>query len=369
MSLLRNVYNPAPVRCRQISPQYNVLISSHSTMSEGKVKKITDVQRGFLQRIMAEKLVAATDVKRVLDECKEAFAPVGEGAKADETTVYSTLRDINDHLEVLGFAIEKLSYEVDGTVYYGFRNTLRDDIAEKFGARLKPWEYAALKITIAIIIDSADGGMRVDNFLKLKSFLSRAKYPSATLRELCDMDLTSEESDEEEEGEKDAGGNEEDGDDESENDGSKDNERKGKGKSKAAKKAKISKPVFHVNYSQMEELLEKLVEARWLRFTGSAKRRFVLGPRTYLDMKEEFEACGVAKCQICREIVIYGKVEGDGMYVYHSGCHAKAFSANGKRKRVTASGSSSSSASSSSSSFSSSASSSSRKKKVRPSRR
>ena len=75
-------------------------------MAEVKKKKLTDVHRGLLQRIMAEKMVAQSDMPRILTECKEAFAPAGPNAKQCEISVYSAVRDINELLENCGFAIE-----------------------------------------------------------------------------------------------------------------------------------------------------------------------------------------------------------------------------------------------------------------------
>ena len=78
-------------------------------MSKEKKVKLTDVHRGLLQRVMAEKVVSEKDMSRVLSESKEAFAVADPGLENDEITVYSAIRDINTSLETLGFYIESES--------------------------------------------------------------------------------------------------------------------------------------------------------------------------------------------------------------------------------------------------------------------
>ena len=86
------------------------LTKCHFTaMAKEKKVKLTDVHRGLLQRVMAEKVVSAVDMNRVLSECKEAFAAAGPGAQNADITVYSAIRDINKSLENVGLYVESES--------------------------------------------------------------------------------------------------------------------------------------------------------------------------------------------------------------------------------------------------------------------
>jgi hypothetical protein len=115
--------------------------------------KFDNVDRAFIQRMLATSALKESDAEDLLAQVTQQFAPNGRDRELSKT-----IKKINKSLKPLsGLEIVKRSNDAHGDVYYGVVNTDGDGVAEKYGSSFEPWELEALRKIIDLIVTKEEG--------------------------------------------------------------------------------------------------------------------------------------------------------------------------------------------------------------------
>jgi hypothetical protein len=107
-----------------------------------RTSKFTDVDRAFIQRLMASSVLVESEMEDLLDQVSKQFSPKSE----KDPDLQKTIKKINKSLiKHAGFEIVKRKNDSLGEIYYGIANTDGDDVAEKYASSFEPWELELLR--------------------------------------------------------------------------------------------------------------------------------------------------------------------------------------------------------------------------------
>jgi hypothetical protein len=118
-----------------------------------RASKFDNVDRAFVQRMLASSVLTETEAEQLLVEIVEQFDSNGK-----DRELHKTIKKINKSLKPLvGLEIVKRSHDAHGDVYYGVVNTDGDVVAEKYGSSFEAWELEVLRAVVQQIVSTEDG--------------------------------------------------------------------------------------------------------------------------------------------------------------------------------------------------------------------